>query len=256
MTILVSILVLGILIFVHELGHFLLAKINNIGVFEFSIGFGKKLWRRRIGDTYYALGVIPLGGYVSMAGDDPALLERKAKELIEENDTEASASEDPLAKKLLENEETWFLKKSYVPKLSVVLAGPLFNYFFAIILAVISFICFGAMKPVSDPVIGDVMPGFAAEKAGILPNDRVLSINGIKMENWEQLADYISVSKGEEMDFYIERTKPERENDAPTQKEHLNLKVTASLDFKELATVQGEKNDRYRIGISQSFKRE
>jgi len=76
------------------------------------------------------------------------------------------------------------------------------------------------------------------------------------MENWEQLADFISVSKGQEMDFLIERAKPDETKDSNAQRETLNLKVTASLDFEELAAVQGEKNDRYRIGISQSFVRE
>lgn len=259
MTIIVSILVLGVLIFVHEFGHFLLAKLNKIGVYEFSIGFGKKLWRRRIGDTYYAIGAVPLGGYVSMAGEDPALLaappssveEKSAEELeIEEAERRRIAS-DPLAKRLMEDESAWFLKKSYPAKLSVVLAGPLFNYLLAVVLSIASYAAFGALVPVNAPVIGEVMPGLAAEKAGLKGGDRILEINGAPMKDWYQVAEFVAGSGGRELNMKIERPGEERQPSGI-----LDIKVSASLDFGEYAVVQGEKNDRYRIGIAQSTKKE
>ncbi len=263
MTIIASILVLGILIFVHELGHFLLAKLNGIGVYEFSIGFGKKLWRGRIGDTYYAVGAIPLGGYVSMAGDDPALVmgrstsknqdsEEYSKEESEEEAAERRRLEsDPLAKKLLEDESSWFLKKSYPAKLSVVLAGPFFNFLLAIVLSIFSYAVFGALVPVDDPVIGEVVPGLSAEKSGLKPGDRILSINGGPMRDWYQVAEYVGSSGGRELNMRIERP---AEN-SPGQSGFMDIKVAASLDYEEYAVVKGEKNDKYRIGIAQSTKK-
>ena len=250
MSIIVSILVLGVLIFVHELGHFLLAKANGIGVYEFSIGFGKKLWRRRIGDTWYALGAVPLGGYVSMAGEDPSLV-YKAKG-TEESGEEASEEEevDELAQKLMADEQAWFLKKPYFAKLSVVVAGPGFNFLFAVIVSILSYLAYGAMAPVDKPVIGDVVQGLAAEKAGLKARDIVRSINGTPMESWIQIADTVAASQGRELSMEIERP---GDDGAPPQQ--LSINVAASLDYQEYAVVKGEKNDRYRIGIAQSTER-
>lgn len=261
MTVIVSIVVLGLLIFVHEFGHFLLAKLNKIGVYEFSIGFGKKLWRRRIGNSYYAIGIVPLGGYVSMAGDDPALVLKTAKkeELAEDSeaddDLRAKLDKDPLARELIQDESCWFLTKPYFSKLSVVLAGPLFNYFFAIILSIISYAIYGALEVVPDPVIGDIIPGFAAEKSGLKAEDKILSINGVGMNTWEEVANFIASSGGKELNVQVERPVKTAETGVAVSKEVLEIKVAASLDYQEYAVVRGEENNRYRIGITQSMQR-
>jgi RIP metalloprotease RseP len=86
----VGIFVLGILVVVHETGHFLLAKLCGVGVVEYSIGFGKKIWQKRIGGTRYSVGAIPLGGYVRMVGDDPRKVYGDAEE------TSADATIQPI----------------------------------------------------------------------------------------------------------------------------------------------------------------
>ncbi|RMG45541.1 MAG: RIP metalloprotease RseP [Candidatus Dadabacteria bacterium] len=200
MTILISVLVLGILIFVHELGHFLLAKANGVGVLEFAIGFGPKIWKKTIGETQYSVGIVPLGGYVRMVGDDPhAVYDHNSGELEEDE----SLGKEQL--ELLKDRSRWFLNKGYLAKSSIVLAGPGFNLLFAYIASVVSLIVFGYANPIDQPVIGDVIPGYPAAKAGLKRKDRVVEVNGQPVRSWRELASKIAESNGAELQLKIER---------------------------------------------------
>lgn len=242
MMILVSVLALGVLIFVHELGHFLVAKWRGIGVLEFAIGFGPKIFSWRSGDTTYSLRVIPLGGFVRMVGDTPddiAALEQG--EGLEE-------IEDESEKALLTDKSKWFLLKGYWSKVAVVAAGPAANILFAFLLSVGSFWVFGASVPLEIPKIGDVIPGQPAEKAGFKPGDLVKTINGEAISTWEQLATTIGTSEGKELLVIVSREGEPAE---------VEVRVKAEREGSEVEVVRGVPSTyNYKVGITASFGRE
>lgn len=214
MMMLVSILVLGVLVFVHELGHFLVAKMNGIAVVEFSIGFGRKIFKRRIGETIYSIGILPLGGYVRMAGDDPREVERQlsgqtdpraAKELEEERSNE-DPEEEYLRNMLMGDPDRWFLNKGYLAKSAVVIAGPAFNLIFAFALSAVAVLAFGAPSPVDKPIIGDVMLGYPAQKSDMRAGDEVLHVDNKPISTWIDFANTVASSGGKEMVIGIRRT--------------------------------------------------
>lgn len=201
-----SIAILGILIFVHELGHFLVAKWRKVGVIEFALGFGKKLFSFQYGDTEYTLRLIPLGGYVRMAGDDPHTVMGDPENAVRAESllTGASAETAPELDRF-KDPACWFLKKSLWSRVAIVLAGPVFNLVFAWFLAVGSYSYFGKATDLNLPIIGGVFPGYPAEKAGIQEKDKVLSVDGSAVTTWVDLAGRIKNSNGTELKLTIER---------------------------------------------------
>jgi regulator of sigma E protease len=162
-TILAFLFVLGVLIFVHELGHFLVARWHGVRVHTFSLGFGPKLLKFRRGDTEYCISAVPLGGYVKLAG-----------ETVE--DARTGAPDE-------------FLSKSKWVRFQVYLAGPIMNILLAIVVLA-GVLAQGADVPTyeqSPPVIGHVEPGSPAEAAGLRPGDRVLTVQGRAVATWDQL---------------------------------------------------------------------
>jgi regulator of sigma E protease len=174
------ILVLGILIFVHELGHFLLAKFFGVRVLQFSLGFGRKLIGKTFGETEYLISAFPLGGYVKMHGEQPG----------EEISEEGKAGS--------------FAHKSAGQRFWIVFAGPLFNLMFAVLIFWLMFMLVG-MPGHLPPVIDQVVAGSAAEQAGLRPGDTVLDINGLKIKAWVQIPALVSGSQGRKMELTISR---------------------------------------------------
>ncbi len=173
-----AIISLGVLIFVHELGHFLIAKSFGVYVERFSLGFGPKIFSFKKGETEYALSSIPLGGYVKMLGED-------AEEEIPEELASRSFSAKPV----------W-------QRACIVLAGPLSNVVFALL--VVFFVnLFGT--PVLLPKVGKLVEGAPAEKAGIKPGDLIVAINGVKVSSWEDMAKIIHKSPGKKLVLTIKR---------------------------------------------------
>lgn len=171
------IILLGILVFVHEFGHFIIARMCGVQVDAFSIGFGKTLWSRQ--DKYgtqWKLSAIPLGGYCQFLGDADgasAGVDEKVKELSEEEKKKAFAFQNPYK------------------KLAIVLAGPGFNYFFAIVVFTVVFALYG--KVIFPPVVGDVMEGSAAYHAGIKAEDRILTINGHAVTSFDDIRKEVAL---------------------------------------------------------------
>ncbi len=173
-----SIFVFGLLIFFHELGHFTIAKLTGIKVHEFSLGFGPKLIGFPRGETTYNLRLLPLGGFVRMAGMDPD----------EEN---------------FETEERGFNKKSVLQRISVILAGPLMNFVLAILLLAAIYLFQGLPSPTNQ--VDRLVPGQPAERAGIQSGDRIVAIDGKRIEKWEELRDKIDSSPGKNVKLIIRR---------------------------------------------------
>lgn len=158
-TILAAIFVFGVLITVHEFGHFITAKMTGMRVDEFAIGFGPNIFQKKVGETLYSLRIIPLGGYNKIAGMDP-----------EEPDSDDS-----------------FKSKSIPARMLVILAGSLMNFLLPIILFFSIFMINGIQKPVDQPILGTIMEEKAAAQAGLQVGDRILAINGEKIATWNDL---------------------------------------------------------------------
>jgi regulator of sigma E protease len=162
-TLLAFIIVLGILIFIHELGHFLIAKYNGVAVLKFSLGFGPALIKKRIGETEYMISAIPLGGYVKMLGEDPS------------DKDEDFSSIDPAKS---------FARKSLRARSAIVVAGPLFN----LLLAIVIYMAIAwAGLPTFPPVIGSVLKGSPADTSGLKAGDRIVSVQGKPVQAWEEI---------------------------------------------------------------------
>ncbi len=212
------ILVLGILVFVHEFGHFLFAKKLGVGVLTFSLGFGPKLIGRKIGETQYQISAVPLGGYVKLIGED------RGEELKEE-DRARSFSLQPIWKRAL-----------------IICAGPFFNLFLALVLLCFSFLAYGVpQEELPLPAkIGGISQGLPAEKAGLKKGDAVLSIDGVPVSTWEELATLIRKSEGKEIALRVKRNeeifdfrvKPElsKENVKPGEKAPYVIGIQAPLE--------------------------
>jgi regulator of sigma E protease len=211
-TILSTIIVLGILIFVHELGHFLLAKRLGVGVLTFSLGFGPKLIGRRFGETQYQISAVPLGGFVKLIGENP-------EEEVKEEDRHRSFSAAPIWKRAL-----------------IISAGPFFNFFLAV--ALFSTInLFGI--PYLPSKIGEVSPGLPAERAGLKKEDLVLSIDGKEVSKWDDLSKMIRNSNGKDLLIKVKRNG-----------EILEIKITPKLSTQK--NLFGEEIQTFIIGITPS----
>ncbi|MGC8769515.1 RIP metalloprotease RseP [Calditerrivibrio sp.] len=178
MSALIAVIAFGVLVFIHELGHFIFAKIFGVYVEKFSIGFGPKVFGKKIGETEYLLSAVPLGGYVKMYGENPD-----------------ETVQDSLKDKAFSN------KKLYQKSL-IVFAGPLFNYLFAILLF---WIVFNLGIHTLKPVIGEVQKDMPAAKADIKSGDAILSINGLEIKSWDDMARIIKVSVNKPLLIKIKR---------------------------------------------------
>ena len=176
------VVVLGILVFVHELGHFAVARMCGVKVDVFSIGFGKELWGRRDKQgTYWKIAAVPLGGYCQFLGDD-----------------DASSAGDGKASELSEEEKKFtFQYQSPAKKLVIALAGPVSNYLFAILIFAGIFFFLGKIN--FPPVVGEVFENSAAAKAGIVANDRILTINGNKIDSFDDIRKEVDLTVGNEV---------------------------------------------------------
>jgi len=173
-----AIVALGLLIFVHELGHFLFAKLFGVGVEKFSLGFGPKIVGKTIGETEYLISAFPLGGYVKMVGESP--------------DTELS--EDELARS--------FMGKPPLQRIVIVAAGPVFNLLFAALLFIIVYL---VGVPAATTKIGEIVAGKPAAAAGFKPGDLVTMVNGTPVSRWDEFSARIADSTGAPLDIQVRR---------------------------------------------------
>lgn len=258
MGIVTAVLVLGALVFVHELGHFLVAKFFGVGVLEFALGFGPVLLRWQGKETAYSLRAIPLGGFVRMTGDDPGLVygEGTADDSKVAGASPIEGTQEDLSpeqQKLLKDESRWFLKKSYLPRIAIVLAGPVANFLFAWVLAFATYMVVGMPNVIDGPVtIGAIQKGMPAEVAGLKSGDRVVSIDGKAVQSFKELVDVVRSSGGKALQVSIRRSKGAASAEGAEQDEELVIPVQPLADASpELDVLEGrEVNQTYRIGIT------
>lgn len=173
-TLITAVIIFGLLIVAHELGHFLVAKAVGIRVHEFSIGMGPSIFGKKVGETLYSLRAFPLGGFNRMAGMEPG-------------------EEDPKG----------FDKKSIGQRMAVIGSGSLMNFLLAIVLFVFIFNVLGV--PSNKNVIGNVFPGKPAAAAGLQPGDKIVAINGQKTDTWQDLTTIIHRHPQQPIELLVER---------------------------------------------------
>jgi len=172
------ILILGAIILVHEFGHFIFSKLFKVYVYEFSLGMGPKLlhYKKKKGETEYCLRLIPIGGFVSLAGEDA--------------DDNSKIPDD----RKLYNKPVW-------QRFIIMVAGATFNFIFAFVVLFIMALIYGSAS--MKPVVATVSNEYPAYEAGVEVGDTVVSIDGEKTSSWSEVQLYIAMSNGKEMEFVL-----------------------------------------------------
>jgi len=204
-----AIIVLGVLIFVHEFGHFLLAKLFNVKVEKFSLGFGPKLVGRKVGETEYLLSAFPLGGYVKMFGEGGFIEEggghHAPLESAAENSSPDAGEVVAEQRELTEEEKKRsFAHKPPLARIAIVMAGPLFNLIFAWLAFIV--LCMAGI-PTITARIGEVLKDKPAAKAGVQKNDVITAINGKTIARWEEVAEAIAAAQGKPVTVTVKRNR-------------------------------------------------
>ncbi len=201
---------LGMLIFIHEFGHFLAAKLSRVRVQRFSLGFGPRLLGKKWRETDYRISAFPLGGYVKMLGE-------AADEEVPEELRHASFSHQPLLRRVV-----------------IVACGPLFNLLLAFFVYTVTFAAFGLARPTTD--VGSVSPESPAAKAGIQAGDKVLAIDGVEVKEWGQISELIQKATDRPVEVRLQRGS-----------EAMTFQILPEM--KKTRTLLGEEIQRPLIGI-------
>mgnify|MGYP002868960137 CR=1 FL=1 len=196
-------MILGVIVFIHEFGHFIWAKITGVYVYEFAIGMGPKIWGFQKGETEYNLRAIPIGGFCQLAGED---LEDDELEKVPEN-------------RRLQSKTAW-------QRFLIMVFGPVNNFILAVLLLFFIALVWGGTT--MKPVVSTIEVGSAAEKVGMEAGDTILSINGH------------SISTSDDISLYLAIANPEKKNSIIVKKEEGN-KVTYKIKPKKIKE-NGEEN--------------
>lgn len=215
MTIIIFILVLGTIVCIHELGHFIFAKLTGVYVYEFSIGMGPKLFSKKGKETEYSLRLIPIGGFCSMAGEETDLDEIKV----------------PMDRRL-QSKKAW-------QRFLIMFFGPGFNFIFAIlVLFLIALFCGSASY---EPIISSVEKNYPAYQSGLEKNDEILEINNKKVKTLDDVSLYLTIAD------------KEKNTTIKVEKENGDIKTYKIKPKKE--KIDGEVAYKYGIGLQSTEKR-
>jgi regulator of sigma E protease len=202
-------ILLGVLIFVHEFGHFIVAKLAGVRILKFSLGFGPKIIGKKIGDTEYRISALPLGGYVKPLGESP---------------------DEPVA----EEDKPFSLTHQSIPKrFAIIAAGSVFNIAFACLLFTVIFM---VGTPMLTPQVGKVLDNSPAQRAGLQTGDIIVAVNGQKIELWEELSRIIEGSGGAKLTLTVQRA-------GRAQTMQLVPEMSSTKD------ILGQEQKSYKIGI-------
>jgi regulator of sigma E protease len=223
---------LSILIVLHELGHFVLARGSGVRVNEFSVGFGPRLigWTSPRSGTQYSLRALPIGGFCAMEGEDNRVSEaEQQREFRSQRDAENSFQAKPALPiggfSAMEGEDNRvsdaepqrefrsqhdiadnnFQAKSPWRRLAIILAGPVANFLLCYLILLIAALAFGVASDKAQPVVGEVVPSSPAAIAGIRPGDRIVAIDNVAIGSGKGLVDTIHAALGKRLDIVFER---------------------------------------------------
>ncbi|MBF0526321.1 MAG: RIP metalloprotease RseP [Deltaproteobacteria bacterium] len=210
-TIFVTVVVLGVLIFFHELGHFLMCKACGVGVEIFSLGFGPRLFGKKVNETDYRLSAVPLGGFVKMVGEGEELE-------VKPEDIPKSFSHKKVGQRIL-----------------IVASGPIFNIFFAVLAFFVILFFYGAAT--TNTVIGGIEAESPAYQAKLIEGDQIISMDGRPTETWDDLVDHIKAGNGRPIKTLVRRG-------------GRDLELTITPRQEKAANVFGEEEASWGIGIT------
>ena len=176
MSVIIAILVFNAIVFVHEAGHFVAARLSGIKVVEFALGMGPKIVGKKFGETMYSLRAFPIGGFCLMLGED------------EENKDPGAFNNNPIRSRI-----------------AAVAAGPIVNLLAAILIYSL------VIAPIAAPIIGQVTKGMPAEKAGIVAGDKIVRINDVKINDWQEMKPEIAKYEGEQITVTVESNGEQRD---------------------------------------------
>jgi regulator of sigma E protease len=209
---------IGLLVFIHELGHFMMAKKFGIRVEKFTLGFGPEIVGFTRGETRYSLCAIPLGGMVKMPG---------------ENVENSTGSPDE------------FLSQPWYRRLVIAFFGPLMNYILAIVLFIAVIYFWGLMKPSEQPVIGEIVQGYPAQQAGMLAGDRVLKIGDTPIKSWEDMAGIVHQNAEKTLRLTVKRKDSDLVVSLTPKKDPATgvglIGITPSMDIEKVGFVESTK---------------
>ena len=213
-TLFLFILILGIIVFIHELGHFTFAKLSNTYVYEFAIGMGKKLFsfKRKNDETEYSIRLIPIGGFNAIAGENGDDDDKKV----------------PKDRKMC--------SKSFIQRLLILFAGPGFNFLLTFVVLLISALIYGSTT--TKPIIGEIDPAYPAYEAGFETGDKIIKVNDKKIYSWDSILIIIQTNYGKELTFDV------------IDKNGNNKKLSVSPS----KVTDSEGNTTYIYGISKDSK--
>jgi len=241
-------ILIGVVVTIHELGHFLAAKFCGVGVLKFSVGFGPAIFKKRYKGTEYQLSIIPLGGFVRMVGDMPDMITGKqvSDDAVRESTDDSKEEEvkepvPPEVQAMLDDKSQWFIEKSLWQKSLIVFAGPLFNYILAILLVIFSTSIYGLMD-VDGTRMGKILKGSPAELSGMKEGDEVISISGQEVSSFEEIQKKVQSSNGESLSFQVRRSLSDVDNQV--------LTIDVLPETKTLTTITGEEVSNFMIGVS------
>lgn len=222
LTIIIAILVFNAIVFIHEGGHYIAARLSGIKVVEFSLGMGPKLAGVKRGDTLYSLRLFPVGGYCLMLGED------------EDNKDPASFNSKPL-----------------LSRIAAIAAAPFVNILTAVIIYSL------VIMPVATPIIGQVTKGLPAEKAGIKAGERIVEINDIKIASWEEIKPVVSKYEGKEVTITLDNKGTKREVSLVPVKNpgtgDIVIGVAQSIRIEGFSLTEGIKTTTYVTKMMFSF---
>ena len=214
-TLILFVLILGVIVFVHEFGHFMMAKLNGVYVYEFAIGMGPKLWSKKGKETEYTFRVIPIGGFCMMAGED-----------VEDDDLKKVPKD-----KRLQAKKPW-------QRFLIMFFGAGNNFICAILLLFFIGLIWGGSS--MEPMVTSVLKNSAAATSGIEAGDRILEINGHTISTTDDISLYLAVAN------------PEEASDITVQKENDDVE-TYSVQPKKIEE-DGETSYQYGIGMQQEVE--
>lgn len=214
MTLIYFIIVLGVTVLIHELGHFIFAKRADIYVYEFAIGMGPRIfkWKRKNDETVYSIRLFPIGGFVSMAGED--------------------IEEDPNIPK-----DRQLQSKSWIDRFLTIVAGVVFNFLLAIVLLFIVGLVNGV--PNNKPIIASLDPNYPAYESGLKVNDQIISINGKKVKSTDRMLVEMQINVGSNIEIGV------KHEDGTTE----NIKIKPILTEKD-----GESSYLYGFTLDNSYE--
>jgi len=247
-TIIAGAFVLGVVVLVHEFGHFIVAKKSGVFVKTFSIGFGRKILKRRIGDTVYALSLLPFGGYVKFAGESMYYDENEPPDEYEGAGDESGEVPDSAIPR-----ERYYTMQPARVRAAILFAGPLMNYV-AAVLIYIGVVIVTGLQMTPSTTVGAVTVGGAADSSGLRPGDKIVDVDGQPVKYWEDITAAIVADPHGVRHFEVIRGNRRRTVDFRAKASKAGIDIGFEADIPPVIGRVQRSRPAWRAGIRQGAR--